>query len=209
VGVDDGDRIAQHPDDERRYPGKTQNVSKWVIKVPAAEHARWPGGTLRLTGTAAASTVPTDISGRLSIRNRPGSSYQQASPPGLNTIGRTLTMAKYMLLIFGDDQQWSAMTRPEQETHDAAHRAFNAAAGAAVIGGEELHPAPMATTLRMNRAGRVIPTDGPFLETKEAIGGYYLLEAADLDAVIALAMLLPEVSAGHSGVEIRPVVDHG
>ena len=67
----------------------------------------------------------------------------------------------------------------------------------------------MATTLRADPSGGVITTDGPFLETKEALGGFYLLEAADLDEVIALAGRLPEVHAGHSGVEIRPVVGHG
>ncbi len=61
----------------------------------------------------------------------------------------------------------------------------------------------------MGPGGRVITTDGPFLETKEALGGYYRLEASDLDEVIALASQLPVVRAGHSGVEIRPVVDHG
>jgi hypothetical protein len=118
-------------------------------------------------------------------------------------------MPKYMVLIYGDDKQWSAMTPEQQKAHDAAHVAFAAAAGAAIIGGEELHPAPRATTVRRGRAGRVITTDGPFLETKEALGGYYLLEAADLDTVIGLATQLPEVSANHSGVEIREVVDHG
>jgi len=118
-------------------------------------------------------------------------------------------MSKYMLLIYGDDQQWGAMSPPEQQAHDAAHAAFRAAAGSAIVGGEELEPAPIATTLRADPAGRVTTTDGPFLETKEALGGYYLLEAADLDEVIALASRLPEVAAGHSGVEIRPVVDHG
>jgi hypothetical protein len=118
-------------------------------------------------------------------------------------------MPKYMILIYGDDQQWGAMSPPEQQAHDAAHVAFSAAAGSAIIGGEELEAAPMATTVRTDPAGRVTTTDGPFLETKEALGGYYLLEAADLDEVIALAKRLPEVSASHSGVEIRPVVNHG
>jgi hypothetical protein len=86
------------------------------------------------------------------------------------------------------------------EVHDPHLRRCSA------VGREELELAPMATTLRGNR---VVTTDGPFLETKEAIGGYYLLEACDLDEVIALATLLPEVQASHSGVEIRPVVDHG
>jgi hypothetical protein len=118
-------------------------------------------------------------------------------------------MAKYMLLIYGDAQQWDAMSPEQSKAHDAAHAAFNAAAGSSVIGGEELELAPMATTLRSDPDGRVITTDGPFLETKEALGGFYLLEAHDLDEVITLAARLPEVHAGHSGVEIRPVVDHG
>jgi hypothetical protein len=118
-------------------------------------------------------------------------------------------MAKYMILIYGDAQQWEAMTPEQREAHGAAHAAFSAAAGSKIIGGEELELAPMATTLRSDRTGGVITTDGPFLETKEAVGGYYLLEAADLDEVLALARRLPEVHADHSGVEIRPVVDHG
>lgn len=118
-------------------------------------------------------------------------------------------MAKYMILIYGDAQQWEAMSPEEAKAHDAAHAAFAAAAGSRIIGGEELELAPMATTLRSDTTGRVITTDGPFLETKEALGGYYMLEAADLDEVIALASQLPEAHAGHSGVEIRPVVDRG
>jgi hypothetical protein len=118
-------------------------------------------------------------------------------------------MAKYMILIYGDAQQWDAMSPEQQRAHDAAHAAFRTVAGSKIIGGQELELAPMATTLRTDPAGRVITTDGPFLETKEALGGYYLLEAADLDEVTALATQLPEVHAQHSGVEIRPVVDQG
>jgi hypothetical protein len=118
-------------------------------------------------------------------------------------------MAKYMLLIFGDAAQWGAMTPEQASAHDAAHAAFSAAAGSRIVGGEELELAPLATTLRSDPAGGLVVTDGPFLETKEALGGFYLLEAGDLDEVIELASQLPEVRAGHSGVEIRPVVDHG
>lgn len=114
-----------------------------------------------------------------------------------------------MILIYGDDVQWAAMSATEKRAHNAAHVAFAEAAGSAIIGGEELHSAPGAKTVRKGPAGRVVTTDGPFLETKEALGGFYLLEAANLDEVIALASGLPEVSAGHSGVEIRAVVDHG
>jgi hypothetical protein len=100
------------------------------------------------------------------------------------------------------------MTDEQQKTHDAAHEAFAAAAGSRIIDGRELELAPMATTLRMDPSGRVNTTDGPFLETKEALGGFYLLEAADLDEVLSLTKLLPEVQVTHSAVEIRPVVDH-
>jgi hypothetical protein len=118
-------------------------------------------------------------------------------------------MAKYLILIYGDEQQWAAMPAEEMKKLDEAHRAFSAAAGSAIVDGQELQPANIATTLRADASGRLSVTDGPFLETKEAVGGYYLVEAADLDQVIALASRLYEVSAGHSGVEIRPVVDHG
>jgi len=118
-------------------------------------------------------------------------------------------MAKYMLSIFGDSVMWDSMTPSEQEAHDAAHVAFRAAAGDRVVGGEELVSAPVATTLRAGPDGGLVLTDGPFLETKEGLGGFYLIEADDLDQVTELAALLPEVRAAHSAVEIRPVVGHG
>lgn len=118
-------------------------------------------------------------------------------------------MAKYMVLIYGDAQQWDAMDAGQWTAHDAAHAAFAAEAGARVLDGRQLESAPTATSLRSDGDGGLLTTDGPFLETKEALGGYYLLEAGDLDEVLSLVKLLPEVHAGHSGVEVRPVVDHG
>jgi hypothetical protein len=118
-------------------------------------------------------------------------------------------MAKYMLLIVGDDEQWEAMTPEQRKAHEAAHSAFAAEAGSRMVGGEELELATMSVTLRSDGAGGVLTTDGPFAETKEQVGGFYLLEASGLDEVIKLASMLPEVQASHSGVEIRPVVDHG
>lgn len=118
-------------------------------------------------------------------------------------------MAKYVVLIYGDPKQWDSMTPEQWQGHDAAHRVFRDAAGSAVIGGEQLQDPPVATTLRTDSGDGFVTTDGPFLETKEALGGFYLMEAGDLDEVIKLASQLPEVHAGHSGVEIRPVVDHG
>jgi hypothetical protein len=118
-------------------------------------------------------------------------------------------MAKYMILIYGVEEQWSGMSEERAKAHDAAHVAFRDAAGSKVLGGEQLEFTATATALRTDTRGGVSITDGPFLETKEALGGFYLVEAADLDEVTALAARLPEVHAGHSGVEIRPVVDHG
>jgi hypothetical protein len=118
-------------------------------------------------------------------------------------------MAKYMLLIFGDETQWGAMTPEQGEGHEAAHEAFRAAAGTKVAADGELEFSSTATTLRSDGTGGVITTDGPFLETKEVLGGFYLIDASDLDEAIKLASMLPEVQASHSGVEIRPVVDHG
>lgn len=118
-------------------------------------------------------------------------------------------MAKYMLLIYGDAAQWDAMTPEQSKAHDAAHQAFSEAAAARIVGAEELELAPNATTVRGDGSGELITTDGPFLDTKEALGGFYLVEAEDLDEVLKLTALLPEVRASHSGVEIRPVVFHG
>jgi hypothetical protein len=117
-------------------------------------------------------------------------------------------MAKYLFLIYGDEQRWEAETPPERQHKDDAHRAFRAAAGTGLLGGHELDSTSTATTLRATTGGRLSPTDGPFLETKEAIGGYYVVEAPDLDAALELAARLPELASGHGGVEIRPIVSH-
>jgi hypothetical protein len=118
-------------------------------------------------------------------------------------------MAKYMVLIYGDAQQWDAMTDEQWKAHDAAHEAFTAEAGSRIIDGRQVEPASAAVSLRSDASGRITTTDGPFLDAKEELGGYYLLEAADLNEVRAMVTLLPEVRATHSGVEIRPLVDHG
>ena len=116
-------------------------------------------------------------------------------------------MAKYLILIYGDEQQWAEMAGPELEKLDRGHAAMQAAArtaGATIIATHELEP-NTAVTLRAGANGRLSPTDGPFAETKEQVGGFYLIEAADLDEVRALAAELYEVYAGHSAVEIRPI----
>lgn len=114
-------------------------------------------------------------------------------------------MAKYLVLIYGDEQTWAQASPQWHQQNGDRHGEFNARAGKAVIGGNELEPTPKAVSLRADSAGRLIATDGPFLDTKEVIGGYYLLEAADLEQAVALAGQIPEATAPVGGVEIRPV----
>ena len=122
-------------------------------------------------------------------------------------------MAKYMLLIYGDEQRWETMSAQESAEIDAGHAAFQKRAGDRILASGQLEPSSTATTLRGgaadNPADSPAVTDGPFLETKEVVGGFYLLEAADLDEAVALSRELAEVRHEHSGVEIKPLVHHG
>lgn len=116
-------------------------------------------------------------------------------------------MTTYLVLIYGDEAEWAQATPQWQQDNVERHRIFNAAAGSAVLGGNELAPAASAVTLRSTSRGRPEVMDGPFLETKEVVGGYYLLHASGMDEAIALAAQLPEASAPSGGVEIRAVVE--
>jgi len=109
-------------------------------------------------------------------------------------------MAEYLVLIYEDE---STFERPaEGEAMMEGHRRFGERHGAAIRGGNALQPSDTATTVRGDGAGGFTITDGAFAETKEALGGYYLLEAADLDEAIAMAK---EIPARGGGVEVRPV----
>ena len=114
---------------------------------------------------------------------------------------------KYFVLLagFGDLQPWDELTADEQEAQMGQLGAFDQAC-AARSGVEMLSEAPlgdgsMATTLR-TRDGEMTITDGPFAEAAEQIGGYYLLDAPDLDTVIELCRILPAYD-----IDIRPVLD--
>ncbi|MPZ81697.1 MAG: hypothetical protein GEV28_15360 [Actinophytocola sp.] len=109
---------------------------------------------------------------------------------------------EYALLIYGDEKVWAAHDEDEKHANNARHERFATALAArgAMRGGKELALASSATTLR-HEDDDVSVTDGPFAETTEVLGGFYLIEAADLDEAIALAKELPE-----RVVEIRPVV---
>lgn len=113
--------------------------------------------------------------------------------------------AKYLVLIYGDEQAWAGAPQAWQEANTRAHEAFHAAAGAAIVSADELEPAAAAVSVRRGPAGPSA-TDGPFIDTKEVIGGYYVLEATDLAAAVRLAGQLPEATAEHGGVEVRAIV---
>jgi hypothetical protein len=109
-------------------------------------------------------------------------------------------MAQYLILIYEDETNYA---NPDIAAEvGLAHARFAeqvAETGASLVGGNALQPTATATSIR----GDVV-TDGPFAETKEALGGYYLLEAADLDQALAAAKLCP---ARFGGVEVRPIWD--
>ena len=114
-------------------------------------------------------------------------------------------MAKFLVLIYGDERTWAEAPAQWHEENGRRHAAFITAAGAAVVGGHELAPTPSAISVRADPEGLPVVTDGPFLESKEVVGGYYLLDAADRDEAVRLAMQIPEATAAVGGVEIRPV----
>ena len=118
-------------------------------------------------------------------------------------------MAKYLVLIYGDEQRWAAQSDQWNEENAARHASFAADAGVALVGGGEVEPSARARSLRLGSDGRPAVGEGPFVETDMAIGGYYLLDAADMSEATRLAGLLPEASAPFSGVEIRPVKTAG
>jgi hypothetical protein len=115
-------------------------------------------------------------------------------------------MAQYLILIYGNEQRWDAMSPEEMAQIDDGHRAFQAKAGEAIIASGQLESTTRASTLRAGSEGGSTVTDGPFPETKEVLGGFYLLEATDVSTVISLAGGLAEATHDHSGVEIRPLV---
>jgi hypothetical protein len=114
---------------------------------------------------------------------------------------------KYLALIYGDTDRWESMSSDDQESMRHRYRAFAEEAGqrGALVGGFELDAASTATTLRAGDGGPIV-TDGPFAETKEQLGGYFLLECGSLDDAIELASKIPAAQNG-GAVEVRPVLE--
>jgi hypothetical protein len=116
---------------------------------------------------------------------------------------------KYMLLIhqgttpLPGTEAWESLSEAEKGEVYGAYKALNETPG--VSPGMQLQPPETATTVRV-QDGKTLTTDGPFVEIKEAIGGYLLYEAEDLDAAIDLASRIPAASMG-GGIEVRPIVE--
>jgi hypothetical protein len=111
-------------------------------------------------------------------------------------------MAQYLILIYEDEAAYDTAPPSVMGEVIAEHDAFSAGIashGATLVGGAALQPTPTATSVRFGSE----VTDGPFAETKEALGGYYLIDAPDLDTALAVAKTCP---ARFGGVEVRPVM---
>ena len=118
---------------------------------------------------------------------------------------------KYMLLIHQgttptphDPEAWATLSEEEQQAVFRDYQAINQTPG--VTPGVGLQPPETATTVRV-QDGRTLTTDGPFVDTKEALGGWLLFEADDLDAAIELAARIPAARLG-GAIEVRPVMEY-
>ena len=111
---------------------------------------------------------------------------------------------KYLCLIYDDEKLWPSMPKAEAEAMMGEYFAFTEAVKKSghYLGGNALQPTSTATCVRV-RHGKTTTTDGPFAETKEQLGGYYLVEARDLNDAIQVAARIPGAKMGT--VEVRPI----
>jgi len=115
---------------------------------------------------------------------------------------------RYMLLLYGDETEDSDMTPEQWDTIIAAHNAFGAEARERGLNptGEALQPTATASTVSFDNGRPAMATNGPFAETKEQLGGFYLLDCKDLDEALEMARKLP---LRNGAVEVRPVIEFG
>jgi hypothetical protein len=113
-------------------------------------------------------------------------------------------MSQYLILIYDSESAWDAASPEEVDRVHSGHGVFGEKNAEALVGGNALQFTTTATTVRPDGAGGHTVTDGPFLETKEALGGYYLVEAADLDVAIEIAKQIPLFTTS-GGLEVRPI----
>jgi hypothetical protein len=113
---------------------------------------------------------------------------------------------KYALLIYANEQDWASQSDEQAQAVNQEYMAFtkDIIDRGLMKGGEALQGTATATTVRV-RGGETLTTDGPFAETKEQLGGFYLVEAKDLDEAIEVAARIPDVRRG--SIEVRPVME--
>jgi hypothetical protein len=116
-------------------------------------------------------------------------------------------LMKFLAIIYNDESNYADASPEDIAATFQAHGEFGQAAGDAgvYVGGDGLQPTSTATTLRV-RDGERLLTDGPYAETKEQIGGYYMLDCKDLDEALSWAARIPEAKIG--AIEVRPVMDY-
>jgi hypothetical protein len=113
---------------------------------------------------------------------------------------------KYMLLIYHDEHAWNGQTGPEHQNIYREYRQLiqKLQAEGKYLAGDQLQPTTTASTVRV-RVGKQMVTDGPFAETREQLGGFFMIDAKDLDEVKSIAAQIPSARLG--SIEIRPVVE--
>jgi hypothetical protein len=112
---------------------------------------------------------------------------------------------QYMLLIYDDEQVWAKLPEAERNGLYAEYGAFTKelAEKGALVAGDQLQPTSTATTVRIRKGDQLV-TDGPFAETKEQLGGYYLIDVESMDEALEWAAKIPSVRYG--SIEVRPLV---
>jgi hypothetical protein len=110
---------------------------------------------------------------------------------------------QYLLMIYSEEKAWIGLSQAEQGAMYAAYDAFGKQYAGAIRGGNALQPVATAKTVTV-RDGKSLTTDGPFAETKEQLGGYYLVEAGSIDEAAAIASHIPGAEYGR--VEVRPIM---
>ena len=112
---------------------------------------------------------------------------------------------KYLCLIYDEEKKMAGMPKSEADAFMGEYFAFTEGVKKSghYLGGNALQPTATATTVRV-RDGKTLTTDGPFAETREQLGGYYLVEAKDLDTALAIAARIPGAKTG--SIEVRPVM---
>ena len=110
---------------------------------------------------------------------------------------------QFLLLIYDQEKRWATLSEAQQNSETQEYGVFGKEFAKAIRGGNALQPTPTAKTVRV-RNGKHQVTDGPFAETKEQLGGYYLVEASDAGEATAIAAKIPW--ARHGSIEVRPIM---